>query len=78
MDALKNFASGNSQNTSNTGNTNAQQTGQKKDVGDKIAEFMNKKQGGKLSDSQLETGTDKARDMYEKATGSKVNSKFSN
>lgn len=32
MDALKNFASGNSQNT---GNTNAQQTGEKKDFGDK-------------------------------------------
>lgn len=30
---------------------------------------MNKKQGGKLSDSQLESGTDKARNLYEKATG---------
>ncbi|KAI1647493.1 hypothetical protein F4815DRAFT_3184 [Daldinia loculata] len=75
MDALKNFASGNSQNT---GNTNAQQTGEKKDFGDKIAGFMNKKQGGKLSDSQLESGTDKARNLYEKATGNKINSKISN
>ncbi|KAI0115391.1 hypothetical protein F4814DRAFT_449224 [Daldinia grandis] len=75
MDALKNFAGGNSQNT---GNTNAQQTGEKKDIGDRIAGFANKKQGGKLSDSQLESGTDKVRDMYEKATGNKVNPKLSN
>ncbi|KAI1763229.1 hypothetical protein GGR53DRAFT_373570 [Hypoxylon sp. FL1150] len=77
MDALKNFASGNSsQNTQNTGN--AQQSGEQKDYGDKIASFINKKEGGKLSDQQLETGTDKAREMYEKASGNKVDPKWSN
>ncbi|KAI0846065.1 hypothetical protein F5Y00DRAFT_264958 [Daldinia vernicosa] len=75
MDALKNFASGNSQNTGNTG---AQQTGEKKDIGDKIAGFLNKKEGNKVSDSQLESGTDKARNLYEKTTGNKVNPKISN
>ncbi|KAI4863305.1 hypothetical protein F4820DRAFT_379046 [Hypoxylon rubiginosum] len=77
MDALKNFASKNSsQGSGNTGNT--QQSGEKKDYGDKISSFLNKKEGGKLSDQQLETGTDKAREMYEKATGNKVDPKYSN
>ncbi|KAI1476898.1 hypothetical protein F4774DRAFT_412514 [Daldinia eschscholtzii] len=66
MDSLKKFAGGNSQTS---GNTSAQQPGEKKDIGDRIAGFVNKKEGGKLSDQQLETGTDKARNMYEKATG---------
>ncbi|XXH02079.1 hypothetical protein Hte_008444 [Hypoxylon texense] len=77
MDALKKFASSNSsQGSANTGNT--QQSAEKKDYGDKISSFINKKEGGKLSDQQLETGTDKAREMYEKATGNKVDPKFSN
>ncbi|KAI0108837.1 hypothetical protein F4776DRAFT_643936 [Hypoxylon sp. NC0597] len=75
MDALKNFASGNKSQT--TGN-NTQQPGEKKDLGDKIAGFMNKKEGNKFTDQQLETSTDKAREMYEKSTGNKVNPKFSN
>ncbi|KAI1139460.1 hypothetical protein F5Y05DRAFT_348166 [Hypoxylon sp. FL0543] len=73
MDALKNFASGNQSQ-----NTNTQQPGEKKDIGDKIAGFVNKKEGNKLSDQQLETGTDQGRQMYEKATGNKVNPKISN
>ncbi|KAI6083198.1 hypothetical protein F4821DRAFT_196263 [Hypoxylon rubiginosum] len=74
MDALKNFASGNkSENTANT-----QQSGEKKDYGDKISSFLNKKEGGKLSDQQMETGTDKAREMYEKSTGNKIDPKWSN
>ncbi|KAI1771073.1 hypothetical protein F4818DRAFT_431023 [Hypoxylon cercidicola] len=77
MDALKNFASKNSsQGSANTGN--AQQSGEKKDYGDKIASLVNKKEGGKLSDQQLETGTDQARNMYEKATGNKIDPKYSN
>ncbi|KAI1799426.1 hypothetical protein F4811DRAFT_557835 [Daldinia bambusicola] len=67
MDSLKKFAAGNSQASGNTG---TQQSGEKKDIGDRIAGFINKKEGNKLSDQQLETGTDKARNMYEKATGS--------
>ncbi|KAI8962795.1 hypothetical protein F5Y11DRAFT_177480 [Daldinia sp. FL1419] len=75
MDALKNLTGGNSQGTGNAG---TQQTGEKKDIGDRIAGFVNKKEGHKLSDQQLETGTDKARNMYEKATGNKVDPKISN
>ncbi|KAI0838578.1 hypothetical protein F5Y06DRAFT_296653 [Hypoxylon sp. FL0890] len=76
MDALKNFASGNKSQT--TGNNTAQQPGEKKDIGDRIAGFVNKKEGNRLSDQQLETGTDKARQMYEKTTGNKVDPKISN
>ncbi|KAI1462942.1 uncharacterized protein F4812DRAFT_448620 [Daldinia caldariorum] len=75
MDSLKKFAAGNSQASGNAG---TQQSGEKKDIGDKIAGFMNKKEGGKLSDKQLETGTDTARKMYEKATGNKVDPRISN
>ncbi|KAI2465369.1 hypothetical protein F4781DRAFT_435499 [Annulohypoxylon bovei var. microspora] len=74
MDTLKKFAG----KAEGSGNTNAQQPGEKKDIGDKIAGFLNKKEGGKLSDQQLESGTDKARQMYEKATGNKVDPKYSN
>ncbi|KAI1073587.1 hypothetical protein F5B20DRAFT_587123 [Whalleya microplaca] len=74
MDALKNFASGNK--SGNTGN--AQQGTENKDLGDKVAGFLNKREGNKLSDQQLESGTDKARELYEKATGNKVNPKISN
>ncbi|KAI2603371.1 uncharacterized protein GGS25DRAFT_511085 [Hypoxylon fragiforme] len=74
MDALKKFAGG-----SSSGNTaNTQPTGEKKDYGDKIAGFMNKKQGNKVSDQQLESGTDTVRGLYEKATGKKVDPKYSN
>ncbi|OTA52086.1 hypothetical protein K449DRAFT_440944 [Hypoxylon sp. EC38] len=76
MDALKNFASGNKSQT--TGSNNTQQTGEKKDIGDKIAGFVNKKEGNRFTDQQLESGTDKVREMYEKSTGNKVNPKFSN
>ncbi|XDG05580.1 hypothetical protein ABKA04_005195 [Annulohypoxylon sp. FPYF3050] len=75
MDALKKFA-GKSESTGNT--NNAQQSGEKKDIGDRVAGFLNKKEGNKLSDQQLETGTDKARELYEKATGNKVDPKISN
>ncbi|KAI5859828.1 hypothetical protein GGS23DRAFT_600015 [Durotheca rogersii] len=74
MDALKKFAGGSSSSHGN----GAQTSGEKKDVGDRVAGFINKRQGGKLSDQQLETGTDKVRGMYEKATGKKVNPKISN
>ncbi|KAI0379509.1 hypothetical protein F5Y04DRAFT_130085 [Hypomontagnella monticulosa] len=77
MDALKKFAGGNSQ-TSGAAGTNPQQSGEKKDLGDKIAGFVNKKEGNRFSDNQLETGTDKARELYEKATGNKVDPKISN
>lgn len=90
MDALKKFA-GKSESTGNT--NNAQQSGEKKDIGDRgrfsytpsymsracksylnkphflVAGFINKKEGNRFSDQQLETGTDKARELYEKATG---------
>ncbi|KAI1386022.1 uncharacterized protein F4822DRAFT_432879 [Hypoxylon trugodes] len=75
MDALKKFAGNQS---GSTGNNNAQPTGEKKDLGDKIAGFVNKKEGNKLSDQQLETGTDKLRGMYEKSTGNKVDPRISN
>ncbi|KAI1207579.1 uncharacterized protein F4807DRAFT_171561 [Annulohypoxylon truncatum] len=75
MDALKKFAG---KAGGSSGNANTQQTGQQKDYGDKVASLINKKEGGKLSDQQLETGTDKAREMYEKATGNKVDPKYSN
>ncbi|KAI2607823.1 hypothetical protein GGR54DRAFT_643908 [Hypoxylon sp. NC1633] len=73
MDAFKKIAGG------STGNANnAQQPGEKKDFGDKIAGFANKREGGKMSDQQVESGTDKARELYEKATGNKVDPKISN
>ncbi|KAI1394759.1 hypothetical protein F4819DRAFT_239413 [Hypoxylon fuscum] len=75
MDALKNFAS---KQSGSGGSNNAQPTGEKKDFGDKIAGLVNKREGNKISDQQLETGTDKARELYEKSTGSKVDPKFSN
>ncbi|KAI0891037.1 hypothetical protein F4806DRAFT_340930 [Annulohypoxylon nitens] len=75
MDALKKFA-GKSESTGNT--NNAQQSGEKKDIGDRVAGFINKKEGNRFSDQQLETGTDKARELYEKATGNKVDPKISN
>ncbi|OTB03253.1 hypothetical protein M426DRAFT_322038 [Hypoxylon sp. CI-4A] len=75
MDALKKFAGGNS---SGSANANTAQSGEKKDFGDKLAGMVNKKEGGKLSDQQLESGTDKAREFYEKSTGNKVNPKISN
>ncbi|KAI1456105.1 hypothetical protein F4805DRAFT_459157 [Annulohypoxylon moriforme] len=75
MDALKKFA-GKSEGTGNA--NNAQQSGEKKDIGDRVAGFINKKEGGRLSDQQLETGTDKARELYEKSTGNKVDPRISN
>ncbi|KAI1370844.1 hypothetical protein F4677DRAFT_342329 [Hypoxylon crocopeplum] len=75
MDTLKKFA-GKSETTGTS--NNAQQPGEKQDVGDKIAGFVNKREGGKMSNQQLETGTDKARNMYEKATGNKVDPRISN
>ncbi|KAI2631575.1 hypothetical protein GGS26DRAFT_591447 [Hypomontagnella submonticulosa] len=77
MDAFKKFTGGNTQTTGATG-TNPQQPGEKKDLGDKIAGFVNKKEGNRASDTQIESGTDKVRGLYEKATGNKVDPKISN
>ncbi|KAI0179631.1 hypothetical protein GGR52DRAFT_206690 [Hypoxylon sp. FL1284] len=77
MDALKNIAGGSSSHgNANAGNA-GRAPGEKKDLGDRIAGFANKKEGNKFSDQQLESGTDKIRGMYEKATGNKVNPKIS-
>ncbi|KAH9992561.1 hypothetical protein F4779DRAFT_623593 [Xylariaceae sp. FL0662B] len=76
MDALKKFASGHKSGDAN--NAQQGQGTQNKDIGDKIAGFVNKREGNKFSDQQLESTTDRARNLYEKATGKKVDPKISN
>ncbi|KAK8097523.1 hypothetical protein PG984_016662 [Apiospora sp. TS-2023a] len=65
---------------SGTTNTNTQQhAGGNQDYGDKAAGMIDKKyNGGKLGEAKLEKITDGLRTGYEKATGSKVNPKYSN
>ncbi|KAL7619351.1 hypothetical protein AAE478_009888 [Parahypoxylon ruwenzoriense] len=78
MDAIKNFASNKAGGNKSSNNYNSQKSGEKKDLGDKIAGFINKREGGKFTEQQLETGTDKARQIYEKTTGHKVDPRISN
>ncbi|ERF75843.1 hypothetical protein EPUS_01209 [Endocarpon pusillum Z07020] len=53
--------------------------GQKEDYGDKAAAFINKNTGGHVKDKKMmEKITDGLRSAYEKATGKKVNPKYSN
>ncbi|ESZ93580.1 hypothetical protein SBOR_6009 [Sclerotinia borealis F-4128] len=71
--------SGNTGTTSNTTtNTAAGGAGGKEDYGDKGLDFIEKKTGHTLTREQNEKITDGARGLYEKQTGSAVNSKFSN
>jgi len=58
-----------------TSNTNASGS---EDYGDKALDFVEKKTGHVFSRDQNEKITDGARGFYEKETGSKVNSKYSN
>ncbi|TVY86598.1 hypothetical protein LAWI1_G005343 [Lachnellula willkommii] len=76
----------NAMNSSGGGNTNTTQqpaqgqTGNasQEDYGDKGLDFVEKKSGHTMGRDTNEKITDGARNAYEKATGSTVNSKFSN
>ncbi|TVY59345.1 hypothetical protein LCER1_G000732 [Lachnellula cervina] len=78
----------NAMNSSGGGNTNTNTTQQpaqgqagnagQEDYGDKGLDFVEKKSGHSMGRDTNEKITDGARGMYEKATGSKVNPKFSN
>ncbi|GKT52239.1 uncharacterized protein ColSpa_12420 [Colletotrichum spaethianum] len=74
MDQLKNLASGSKGNTNNA----AAAGQQKQDPLDKAFDFGSKKAGHDFNPSTDEKITDGARGLYEKVTGSKVNSKISN
>ncbi|KAI0015463.1 hypothetical protein F4780DRAFT_784145 [Xylariomycetidae sp. FL0641] len=75
MDQLKDFASGNKSEE----NKQTSSSSQNDDYGDKAADMANDKYlGGKLSDSQLEKGTDAIREGVEKYTGKDIPDKVSN
>ncbi|KAK7754304.1 hypothetical protein SLS62_003597 [Diatrype stigma] len=79
MDAIKNAISGN-KSSSTTGETTSNQqsaTGQQ-DYGDKAFKAANDKAGWGLDDKKREGVTDMGRTAYEKATGNKVDAKYSN
>ncbi|CAN8105514.1 unnamed protein product [Discula destructiva] len=77
MDALKNFA--NKASGSKTSNTApVANAGQKEDYGDKAFDFLAKKSGHQMDRNTSEKITDGARAAYEKATGKKVDPKYSN
>ncbi|EMR63079.1 hypothetical protein MGN70_008734 [Eutypa lata] len=81
MDALKNAISGNK--TSSTGqqstsNTQSTTSGQNQDYGDKAFKAANDKAGWGLDESKREKISDFGRSAYEKATGNKVDPKYSN
>ncbi|CAD6443232.1 f94fd24e-35be-4c42-a7b2-1ab905a3feaa [Sclerotinia trifoliorum] len=77
-DAIKSSSSGSTGTTNTNTNTNTASGAGKEDYGDKGLSFLEKKTGHTLSRDQNEKITDGARNLYEKQTGSKVNSKFSN
>ena len=64
--------------TSGVGGQPAAGGAEKQDYGDKAFDMMAKKSGHQVDRNAGEKITDAARGMYEKATGSKIDPKFSN
>jgi len=58
--------------------SSAQAAGQKEDYGDKAFDFLSKKAGHQFDRNTSEKITDGARNVFEKATGKKVDPKISN
>ncbi|KAL3426476.1 hypothetical protein PVAG01_03267 [Phlyctema vagabunda] len=81
MDFIKKAASGAGGSNTNT-NTNtagtANNTAGQQDYGDKAFDFASKKSGHSMDANTSEKITDGARGLYEKATGNKVDPKYSN
>ncbi|CAG8961318.1 hypothetical protein HYFRA_00013779 [Hymenoscyphus fraxineus] len=86
MDFIKNATGGGSSTTNNqqqqpgAGGVQEQAQGQAQtdDYGDKGLAFAEKQSGHSLGRETNEKITDGARGLYEKATGNKVDAKFSN
>ncbi|CAG8979730.1 hypothetical protein HYALB_00012376 [Hymenoscyphus albidus] len=89
MDFIKNATGGSSTNNNNNqqvqpgaggvqGQAQTQAQGQTDDYGDKGLAFAEKQSGHSLGRETNEKVTDGARGLYEKATGNKVDPKFSN
>ncbi|OBT83763.1 hypothetical protein VE02_07191 [Pseudogymnoascus sp. 03VT05] len=77
----KNAAAGGSAPAATDGSANAAggaSTGQQQDYGDKAFAAISKKSGHTFSADQSEKITDGIRGAYEKATGNKVDPKYSN
>ncbi|KAH8904701.1 hypothetical protein BR93DRAFT_930142 [Coniochaeta sp. PMI_546] len=68
----------NTTGTSNPLTGNAQAGGQQKDYGDKAFDTLAKKSGHNVDANTSEKITDGARGLFEKATGKKVDPKYSN
>ncbi|CAG8951938.1 hypothetical protein HYFRA_00005744 [Hymenoscyphus fraxineus] len=86
MDFLKKAAAaaggsktgGQGHNQQQMGHGQAGPAGQKEDYGDKAFNFLAKKSGHQVNPATSEKITDGMRGMYEKATGKKVDPKYSN
>ncbi|RFU34259.1 hypothetical protein B7463_g2054, partial [Scytalidium lignicola] len=84
MDFVKNAMSGggnnNQQGQGNANNASNQAGGsnQQEDYGDKGLDFIEKKTGHNMGRDTNEKITDGARNMFEKATGKHIDSKYSN
>ncbi|KAG9241434.1 hypothetical protein BJ878DRAFT_520761 [Calycina marina] len=84
LNKAKEQLSNSSGSTGTTGNTAAPTggatapAGQTQDYGDKAFDFVSKKSGHDFAPGTDEKITDGARGMYEKATGNKVDPKYSN
>jgi hypothetical protein len=74
MDFIKNAVSGSGDKKA----TDSKGSGQSQDYGDKAFDAISKKAGHDFDPKTDEKITDGARGLYEKATGSKVDSKYSN
>ncbi|KAH8819400.1 hypothetical protein F5884DRAFT_848723 [Xylogone sp. PMI_703] len=78
MDFIKNAVGGNGQQANTNNPTNQPAAGGSEDYGDKGLDFVEKRSGHSLGREQNEKISDAARGMYEKATGNKVDPKYSN
>jgi hypothetical protein len=74
MDFIKNAVSGSGDKKAE----GSKPAGDGQDYGDKAFDFVSKKAGKDFDPKTDEKITDGARGLYEKATGSKVDSKYSN
>ncbi|OIW26968.1 hypothetical protein CONLIGDRAFT_635183 [Coniochaeta ligniaria NRRL 30616] len=78
MDSFTGNTNTNTTGTNNPLTGNTQTGGQQKDYGDKAFDALAKKSGHNVNPSMGEKITDGARGIFEKATGKKVDPKYSN
>ncbi|RDW84831.1 hypothetical protein BP6252_02421 [Coleophoma cylindrospora] len=79
LNKAKQMAGGTGNNTATTNNNAAGGAANtNEDYGDKGLDFLEKKTGHTMGRDTNEKITDGARNLYEKATGSKVDPKYSN